>query len=223
MELMIVRHGETQAKTGITTTHDGPLTDNGLRQVILSAAWIDQNFLSAGYKGITSPYFGCVQTASLVSNITGVPFFVSPFLRDFSFEEREGSISIENRSLLFSNLSWPAKEWDENHVDYSEESITELVDRCIQFLYVIGENGYDKVMMVTHVTPAIVLAELALGKSREEMITICNTAATAIRNPSKLPQLLQQKNILLHGIAHCGMSLISNKEAHWFNKIVYAG
>jgi broad specificity phosphatase PhoE len=223
MELLIIRHAEVQTTNGIIATHDGPLTDNGVKQSVLSAAWIDYNFRLKGFQGFVSPYFGALQTASLIANATGINFHVRSALRDFSFEEKEGGIEIANRSLMFSNLDWPIDSWHDEKVIFSEETIDELIDRNIGFLKFLSSTGYDKVMVVTHVTPGIILSELALDKSRDQIKTSCEEALKSVREPSRIPIMIGPKHMLLTGMVHCGITWIVDKEQHWFNKIVYAG
>ena len=65
MELIIVRHGESEYNTDISESLDSSLTTEGILQVKKTAEYLKKIDLSE-FEGITSPYLRTLQTAKII-------------------------------------------------------------------------------------------------------------------------------------------------------------
>lgn len=221
MELLIVRCGEPLTTTGISYTHDGRLSETGLKQATATSAWLNYQFRTSGYVGFCSPYIASLQTASVLSSTIGTGFSVENRIRDFKFTAT-GDVKVENRSLLFSNLNWPLNEWTEDSITFNDESIEEVLVRLSGFIYNLNEQGHKKVIVITHATPAFLLAELALGKGIPEIALKCVEVVKMLQS-KKIAEgtISMDKHPMIGGIKPCGLTWIKDSEMLWFTKTVY--
>jgi len=136
MDLILIRHGQSEANVGLSTEPDCDLTPFGCDQagqVADQLAAIDLREFS----GIVSPYRRARRTAQVITDRTGVPFTVDPLIREWGAECRiDGCV-------------------------YPQESRQALADRIGRFL----ESARDrKLVIVAHAAPLAALMQLAAGK-----------------------------------------------------------
>jgi broad specificity phosphatase PhoE len=227
MELLIVRHGEVQGNTLLHPGQDNPVTTAGMRQISLTAQYLFYNFKMEGYKGLTSPSLSCLQTASILSTVNDVPFTVEPLLRDYLLNSEEG-LSLADRSVPYQNLQWPKGHWTEESKFYEKETVDEFMARMESLLYALQERGYDKALLVSHATPSIVLAELASGRSKEDLKRRCEKVIQApeLHEEADLNTLVNvmvsmERHIFLTSMKPCSITYVKDGKPELFSKIVY--
>jgi broad specificity phosphatase PhoE len=225
MELLIARHGETTTSTGVNRSPDAALSDNGMRQACATGAWVDYNVVCKGFVGYTSPFLAPLQTASVFSESTEVPFTVDMLLRDFRFEKKgvditSGSAGAEPVHRLPEYPMADQGMVDNSHF-YGSETIDQFIVRCQRFLYNAQEAGYDKVLAVTHATVAVLLTELAIGKTVEEIRQELAQTEEFVRSSDKKLINTNDRFKYLSGIRHCGLCRVSDGKPIYFARVVY--
>jgi broad specificity phosphatase PhoE len=217
MELLIVRNGETQTNNGLKALEDHPLTMEGMRQAAVTALWLSQNFHYKGFRGLVSPHLSCLQTASAISTLTEIEFFVNPDLRDYRADG--ATTKLEDRSLPFQNLIWSPQQWDGQANTYPGETPDEFVDRCSTLFYNANESDYDKLLVVTHGVPNIVLAELNTGIDPAEI----KKRLTMSQDASPMEELIKSlgMQMLYNSVQPCGLTYIQEGEPLWFGRVVH--
>jgi broad specificity phosphatase PhoE len=136
-ELLLVRHGQSEANVGTSTDPDCALTDRGREQargVARRLAALDL----AGFVALTSPYRRAVQTAEEVALETGIPFAVDEALREWGPTAHVGGRA------------------------YPEEPVTDTVRRLERFL---RERAGQRLLIVSHGAPIALLTQLAWGET----------------------------------------------------------
>ena len=135
-ELILIRHGQSEANVGRSTDVDCPLTDTGIEQARQLGLQLRERSLGE-YLFLTSPYRRAMHTAAEITKATGHSFVV---------EER-------------------IREWGERATiggkQYHKETTQELVARLSEFLL---DHAGRKVVMVSHAAPIAVLTQLANGE-----------------------------------------------------------
>ena len=137
MELILIRHGQSEANVGLSTEPDCDLTAFGCDQARQAAEQLAALDLS-GFSGVVSPYRRARRTAQLISDRTGVPFTVDPLIREWGAECRIDGCT------------------------YWQESREELVERIGGFLE--SARG-RKLVIVAHAAPLAALMQCASGKT----------------------------------------------------------
>jgi broad specificity phosphatase PhoE len=215
MELLIVTHGVVSSNNGLSNTYDGALTEEGIKQVMLTAGWMDYNFRHNGYVTYTSPFFSCLQTATFLSSKMNLPCRVELRLRDMNLKQPI-EYQIENRSLNFPRLQWNVKQWDEKFNTFPKETIQEFVSRCVDFLASVKEQ--EKVMVVTHSTPAFILSELSGGKQPHDICRRCQEVSDMANKADPKTAIDVDKHIIISGIGQGTATWVVNNEVHWYSK-----
>lgn len=137
VELMIIRHGESEGNIGRSTDPDCALSEKGLEQARQLALRLTEHDLS-GFAGLTSPYRRARQTAEEIALATGLTFTVDEDIREWA-----AAATIGGRH-------------------YPAESREELAERLRGFLR--RQEG-RKLLLVSHAAPIAVLTHLAWGET----------------------------------------------------------
>src|SRR5215213_8151747 len=81
-ELLMVRHGESEANVGLSSDPDCSLTPRGLEQARALAPRLAR-FDLRGFVAVVSPYRRAVQTAEALASATGLSFEADPDVREW--------------------------------------------------------------------------------------------------------------------------------------------
>jgi ribonuclease H / adenosylcobalamin/alpha-ribazole phosphatase len=136
-ELLLIRHGESEANAGrASTADDCALTNAGLEQSRQLAQRLAAHDLQ-GFTGLVSPYRRARQTAAPIAQATGLSFAVEDAIREWG-----PAITIDGRH-------------------YPEETIEEAAARLKEFL---RRHRDRKLVLVSHATPIWLLTQLAWGE-----------------------------------------------------------
>jgi broad specificity phosphatase PhoE len=135
-ELLMVRHGQSEANVGLACEPDCALTDLGLEQaraVARRLAGLDLH----GFTGLTSPYRRAVQTAHEISTATGIHFSEDDAVREWGATARVG------------------------YKTFDQEPVEDTVHRLETFL---RERRGQRLLIVSHAAPIALLTQLAWGE-----------------------------------------------------------
>lgn len=135
-ELLLIRHGESEANVGRSKDPDCPLTDLGLQQATTAAHSI-AGYDLRGFVGITSPYRRALQTAEAIARGTGIAFAVDEAVREWG-----ETATVGERP-------------------YPREQVEDVIERLNSFL---RRHQGGKVLVVSHAAPIAVLTHLAWGE-----------------------------------------------------------
>jgi broad specificity phosphatase PhoE len=135
-ELLMIRHGQSEANVGIPCTPDCALTELGLtqaREVARRLAPLDLR----GFTGVVSPYRRAVQTAREISAATGLEFSEDEAVREWGATAVVGARTFE------------------------KEPVEEVVVRLREFLR--ARRG-QRLAIVSHAAPIALLTQIAWGE-----------------------------------------------------------
>jgi broad specificity phosphatase PhoE len=135
-ELLMVRHGQSEANVGRSTDPDCALTALGLEQAAAVAARL-RAFDLTGFVGRVSPYRRAVQTADVIARETRIRFDIEPELREWG----------------------PAT--TVSGATYAQEPVLDTVNRLRAFLR--RQQG-RRLLIVSHAAPIALLTQLAWGE-----------------------------------------------------------
>lgn len=135
-ELILIRHGESEANVGRSKDPDCPITENGLDQARRLARRI-QTLDLAGFVALTSPYQRTTQTANEIARATGLSFTLDEGVREW------GDVATVGGR------------------EYPKESVHELVERLGDFL---RRHEGRRLIVVSHAAPIAILTHLAWGE-----------------------------------------------------------
>jgi broad specificity phosphatase PhoE len=136
-ELLLIRHGQSEANIGISTDPDCRLTDEGIAQaraVGLRLALFDLS----GFELICSPYARTMHTAAEIAAATGL------------------SIEVEERVREWGEVATIRKR------QFHKETPGELIARLKEFLALYRGR---RLAVVSHAAPIAVLTQLAWGET----------------------------------------------------------
>jgi broad specificity phosphatase PhoE len=136
-ELLLVRHGQSEANAGTSTEPDCALSDLGRQQARALARRLGALDLS-GFVALTSPYRRAVQTAEEVALATGLSFAVDEALREWG-----PTATVGGRT-------------------YPQEPVADTVHRLERFL---RERAGQRLVIVSHGAPIALLTQLAWGET----------------------------------------------------------
>ena len=136
-ELLMVRHGESEANVGLSDDPDCPLTPRGLGQARALAHRLARHALP-GFVALTSPYRRAVQTAEVLASAIGVRFEIDTDLREWG-----AMATVGGRT-------------------YEQEPVTETVARLERFLH---RRAGQRMLVVAHAAPIALLTHLAWGET----------------------------------------------------------
>jgi probable phosphoglycerate mutase len=135
-ELLMVRHGESEANVGLSVDPDCSLTARGLEQARALAPRLAE-FDLRGFAGVCSPYRRALQTADALAAATGLRFEVDPDVREW------GATAVVGGQT------------------YPQEPIAETVQRLERFL---RRRQGQRLLVVAHAAPIALLTQLAWGE-----------------------------------------------------------
>ncbi|HEX4793227.1 MAG TPA: histidine phosphatase family protein [Humisphaera sp.] len=136
-ELLLIRHGESEANVGRSTDVDCLLTDAGIEQARQLGLRLAEHDLR-DFLFLTSPYRRTVHTAAAITEATGRSFVVDERIREWG---------------EFATIGGK---------QYPKETTRELVERLREFLL---DHAGRKLVVVSHAAPIAVLTQLANGES----------------------------------------------------------
>ena len=136
-ELIMVRHGESEANVGLSTDPDCPLTPRGLDQARVLATRFAHLDLR-GFLALSSPYRRAVQTAEALSASIGLRFEIDTDLREW------GATAVVGGET------------------YPQEPVEETVKRLEGFL---RRRAGQRMLIVAHAAPIALITQLAWGEA----------------------------------------------------------
>ena len=135
-ELLLIRHGESEANVGVSTDPDCVLTDAGLEQAGCLGRRL-AGYDLGGFVALTSPYRRAVQTADAIAAATGLVFADEPGVREWG------------KPAVVRGRAYP------------EEPIGDVVRRLRAFLDLYHGR---RLVIVSHAAPIALLTQLAWGE-----------------------------------------------------------
>ena len=135
-ELLMIRHGQSEANVGIACAPDCSLTELGLEQARGVAGRLKPLDLR-GFSGVVSPYRRAVQTAREISAATGIAFTEDEAVREWGATAVVGTRTFE------------------------KEPIEDVVVRLKAFLHA---RRRQRLVIVSHAAPIALLTQLAWGE-----------------------------------------------------------
>lgn len=143
MNLYVVRHGETEANAHDVLqglSHNGPLTDIGVRQIETVAALVP-NTIQVIYH---SPLLRVVQSAEILNRNLHARFIVREELKERDYGSLAGKTWAE-----LGNLKEIDEKLEYDYRPYGGEGVADVRARIESVLKEIKNSGYEKVLVVT--------------------------------------------------------------------------
>jgi broad specificity phosphatase PhoE len=164
MELLLIRHGESNYNTRSSKHLDSKLTKRGQKQCEEAADFILRSFDDlSGWQGLVSPYYRTLCTANVISKATNIPFKAEWAVREFgdkgSGYEKRTILRIPDRRHIFPNMFQEIPlnpEWT-----HGFETSGDLMERLIDFLSNLEKDG--KYMVVSHGMPIYTMINILNG------------------------------------------------------------
>lgn len=208
MELLIIRHAESQYNVGHTTRLNSQLTTNGYIQAMLTAEWLNVNFDGLEeFKPLTSPYFRTLQTAYCLYEATDLePFHIEPHLREYHIKKdhdelKKGGICIPTEMFVFDQFHWPNMMLMGYY--FKNETLDEFFARMKEFFDSLDKNG--KYLFVSHGATCRTLHTLSIGEDlsdlKERYLRCDPSDKNSIKNAS--------------------ITWVKEGHTEWFSKVVY--
>ena len=171
MELILIRHGQSEHNTKASHSLDSCLTGFGINQAVKLANFLGETDLY-GFVGMTSPYLRCLQTAKIIQDKTNLPFEVNAGVREYHIDKtlsplpKKGGMTLPCRISEFPLFSY---EIDDSSVFYANENLGEFVNRVRLFAEELKRRGsnWTKVLIVSHGAPTRVMHDIAIGEDLE--------------------------------------------------------
>lgn len=164
MQLLLIRHAQSQHNARETSDLDSGLTKWGKEQSTEVALFLKRAFDDiADWKGFTSPFLRTLQTSQIIKDHTKVDFEVNWDLHEYihgSSGYTFGSkLVIPNRKNKFPSFfnSSPSS-WSVH-----PEKDKDILARTMNFLDFVEKKGYDKVLLVSHAMPIYVMIYILQG------------------------------------------------------------
>ena len=216
MELLIIRHGQSEHNISYEGTLDSSLTKKGNEQVHNTACWLRDNFDLSGYKGVSSPYLRTLQTSYILRSQTDINFEVNELVREYHIKKDEPEL-LENQGMpikfrenLFNDFDW--SRWDgkdgkngvpEDLKIYSNETMDDFLGR-VEF-YTKGLNEDSRYLIVGHGASCRALHDISTNKDLKDI-------KDRYRKPVK-----EYKD----SIENSSLIWIKDGECKWFSKVVW--
>lgn len=209
MDLLIVRHAESEHNIGATEDLNSELTSDGHIQAMITGDWLNRNFENlAEFQPFTSPYLRALQTAHYLYEASNLePFSVEEHIREFHIEKNEkqlehGGMFVPTEPVLFEHFKWPNAM--EMGFFFPNETLGKFFERLQGFLSGLDQNG--KYLFVSHAVTCRAIHALAIGGDLDELHNRYYDKSTPNEGPN---------------IKNCSLTLVRNGETKWFSKIVY--
>src|SRR4051794_34229593 len=135
-ELLMIRHGESEANAGLTKEPNCSLTSRGLEQAADVARRLAANDLR-GFDLLCSPYRRAVQTANVLAETLGLKIAIEPAIREWG-----ATATVDD-------------------VQFPQEPIAEVVARLREFL---DQHRGRRLLIVSHAAPIAILTQLIWGE-----------------------------------------------------------
>lgn len=136
-ELILIRHGQSEANVGLTDHPDSSLTPAGIDQARQLGLRLSKMELS-GFVALCSPYARTRQTAELIAAPTGLRFETEELIREWGDAATVGG------------------------KQFHKETVEELSARLQRFLL---QSTAARVLVVSHAAPIAVLTQLAWSEA----------------------------------------------------------
>lgn len=191
-ELILVRHGQSLYNVGLSKDLDSDLTPEGRRQVRETGKFLAHHLDHIrSFVGRCSPYLRCLQTARIISEETGVQFWVEHGPREIM--TCYGECYVSRRHVEFPEFVW------DNHTalpPYKQETVEEYNLRAREYHDFL--QTLPKALVVSHGTTTTTLHKMTLNLY-EGIPGV--TKGSYVENSS--------------------LSYTRGGEPVWFNKVVY--
>jgi broad specificity phosphatase PhoE len=135
-ELLLIRHGQSEANVGLSTDPDCGLSPAGHEQAVALAGRL-VGYDLRGFTGVCSPYRRAVQTARIIADATGLEF-----IRDERVREWGPAATAGGRS-------------------FPQEPVESAAQRLREFL---RRSRGKRLVVVSHAAPIALLTQLAWGE-----------------------------------------------------------
>jgi len=135
LELILIRHGQSEANIGQSSDPDCPLTPLGVEQSRAAGARLRNLGMDRSFTGVVSPYRRAQQTAAEIASATGLSFEVDDRIREW------GPPAIIAEKV------------------FREETDDDLRHRILHFL----THRAGKLVVVSHGSPIGLITQLAVG------------------------------------------------------------
>ena len=181
MELLIVRHAQSNFNVGNTQELDSSITEAGQLQAYATGIWLksgDEKYHPtrdvSEWKGICSPYQRTMQTASILSEVSGLNFQVCPgpreyFVQSFKHKDLADGHFVLPRRPEFPKITYPA-EWNTEKRRFPVESLRNFLERISLFLASLKARPHEKFIVVSHGAPCRAMKDLAIGYTIDELV-----------------------------------------------------
>ena len=157
-ELILVRHGQSLYNVRLTDHLDSGLTEEGVRQVRETGQFLRTHLGHLHeFVGRCSPYLRCLQTARILSEETGIEFWVDDGPREVMI--RHDWCQVPSRRAEYPEFDWNRFQ---NMREYVQEDEDTFNNRMKHYLQRLQEE--DKVLVVSHGTPVTALFLMSVGE-----------------------------------------------------------
>lgn len=195
MEIILIRHAESEYNTKESRHLDSPITKNGRRQAIELSAFLKRKFDDiSDWRGYVSPLLRTLQTAKIIHEHTEMRFDVEYRLVEYN----NGSSGYPYNFILdipvrrdwfadfFRKVPPDQKFWRQ---EAEEEQI--LINRLTGYLnFLKSEHPNDKIILVSHAMPIYtmiyLLKDIAIVPKWDRKIL--NTSVTWFTNVENQPK-----------------------------------
>ena len=163
MQIILVRHGESEAAVGLSEEIDCALTPRGIAQAGAAAAAIAADGATCI---LSSPFRRCLQTAEVLRRVTGAPCELCPALHEHHHGPYPpGDWPLPSRSEIaaaFPEFLVPA-DMPETHwaaVPEDRERLWKRISAAVREILSRFEGRTDaRVVVITHGAPASVFVQ----------------------------------------------------------------
>jgi len=183
MEILLIRHAQSQHNIGADPSLDSNLTNPGVSQSKRLGKWLHANMELDHFIGLSSPYLRTIRTAHIISKITNIPFAIEPNIREFHMNKDqpelvEGGMEILNRNAQYKNIEWP--EWKDK-IFFTNETLKEFFERITLFAKSLEDKRY---VIVTHGAPVRKIHDNLTNQKNESITSerIKNCSITWIKD-----------------------------------------
>jgi len=164
MELLLIRHAESNFNSRKSKHLDSKLTIRGRQQGRECAEFLSRNFNLEKWQGITSPYFRTLATSKIISKRTQVPFKIDWRIREYGHKSsgyaESTTIRVPERRdefpEIFEGIS-ANPEWNHGY-----ETENNLLERLLDFIQELQSVG-GKYIIVSHGVPIYTMIHILNG------------------------------------------------------------
>jgi broad specificity phosphatase PhoE len=161
MEIIIVRHGLSEANVDGSIGTDSSLADKGRQQAEELASKLKDEGLDVIF---CSPLKRCIQTAEPISRLLSQKPVVDPRLKEVDW----GTFDGKTKEEVTAAVGMPPKDYLDTYAyDFTKfggENYKDMEKRLHQFLDDLKGRPYKKILVVTHGAPVRMLNYLLTGQ-----------------------------------------------------------